>query len=121
MKNHDTIVMKDLSVKDLRSISRNRRMTKGYNDASVGYLRKRIFDKAESAGRMIVLVDPRGTSQICSNCKETVKKDLSVRVHICPYCGYIEDRDVNAAKNMLARASLPLQGQRGGPATLPDT
>ena len=34
---------------------------------------------------------------------------------------FIEDRDVNAAKNILARASLPLQGQRGGPATIPDT
>ena len=42
-----------------------------------------------------------------SDCKETVKKDLSVRVHICPYCGYIENRDVNAAKNILARAPYP--------------
>ena len=88
VKNHDIIAMEDLSVKQLRSISRNKRMTKGYNDASIGVLRKRICDKAESAGRTIVLVDPKGTSQICSNCQEVVEKDLSVRTHVCPHCGY---------------------------------
>ena len=36
-----------------------------------------------------------------SHCGETVKKSLSVRTHNCPHCGYIEDRDVNAAKNIL--------------------
>ncbi|MBO5669131.1 MAG: transposase, partial [Candidatus Methanomethylophilaceae archaeon] len=84
-------------------------------------LRKRICDKAESAGRTIVLVDPKGTSQICSNCQEIVEKDLSVRVHVCPHCGYEEDRDVNAARNILARAFSILQGQRDRPAILSDT
>ena len=117
VKNHDTIVMEDLSVKQLRSVSRNRVMTKSYNDASPGILRRRIQDKAGSAGREIILVDPRGTSQICSCCGNIVKKDLSVRVHVCPECGYNADRDVNAARNILARASLP--GLRGRPAILP--
>ena len=121
VKNHDIIAMEDLSVKQLRSISRNRNMTKGYNDASIGILRKRICDKAESAGRTIVLVDPKGTSQICSNCQEVVEKDLSVRIHVCPHCGYEEDRDVNAARNILARALSVLQGQRDRPAILSDT
>ena len=121
VKNHDIIAMEDLSVKQLRSISRNRNMTKGYNDASIGVLRKRICDKAESAGRTIVLVDPKGTSQICSNCQEIVEKNLSVRTHVCPYCNYEEDRDVNAARNILARALSILQGQRDRPAILSDT
>ena len=116
VKNHDTIVMEDLSVGQLRSISRNRKMTKGYNDASLGILRRRICDKAESAGRTIILVDPKDTSQICSQCGSYVKKDLSVRTHICTHCGYTADRDVNAARNILARAShLSL---RDGPAIL---
>ena len=121
VKNHDMIAMEDLSVEQLRSISMDRRMTKGYNDASIGELRRRICDKAESAGRTIVLVDPRDTSQICSNCQEVVEKDLSVRVHVCPYCNYEEDRDVNAARNILARALSVLQGQRDRPAILSDT
>ena len=63
----------------------------------------RIAEVAASARREIILVDPRGTSQICSGCGRVVKKDLSVRVHNCPGCGLIIDRDVNAARNILNR------------------
>ena len=35
-----------------------------------------------------------------------VPKDLSVRTHVCPYCRYVEDRDVNSCENMLERAGL---------------
>ena len=105
-KNHSHIVMEDLSVKQLRSISKNRYMTNGYNDASLGTLRIRIEDKASSAGREIVLVNPKGTSQMCSVCEDIVEKDLSVRQHVCPQCGYTADRDVNAARNILNRSHL---------------
>ena len=47
-------------------------------------------------------VTHRGTSQECSACGATVKKDLSVRVHKCD-CGYVADRDINAAINILHR------------------
>ena len=106
IKNHSHIVMEDLSVKELRSRSRNRFMTNGYNDASLGIVRKRIEDKASSAGREIILVDPKRTSQMCSRCDNIVEKDLSVREHICPHCGYTADRDVNAARNILQRSNL---------------
>ena len=106
VKNHSHIVMEDLSVKALRSISRDRFMTNGYNDASLGTLRRRIEDKASSAGREIILVDPKDTSQMCSVCEDIVEKDLSVRQHICPQCGYTADRDVNAARNILQRSYL---------------
>ena len=106
VKNHSHIVMEDLSVKQLRSKSRNRFMTNGYNDASLGLLRRRIEDKASSAGREIILVNPNKTSQMCSVCEDIVEKDLSVREHICPQCGYTADRDVNAARNILNRSHL---------------
>ena len=106
VKNHSHIVMEDLSVKELRSISRNRFMTNGYNDASLGLLRRRITDKASSAGREIILVDSKNTSQMCSVCEGMVKKSLSTRKHVCPYCGYTADRDVNAARNILDRSGL---------------
>ncbi|MCX6642810.1 MAG: zinc ribbon domain-containing protein, partial [Candidatus Bathyarchaeota archaeon] len=39
----------------------------------------------------------------CSGCGAYVRKDLSVRVHCCPVCGLVLDRDVNAARNVLKR------------------
>ena len=105
-KTYSHIVMEDLSVKELRFISRNRFMTNGYNDASLGLLRRRIADKASSAGREMILVEPRNTSQMCSVCESIVKKDLNTRMHICPHCGYTADRDVNASRNVLDRSGL---------------
>ncbi|MFZ3050505.1 MAG: zinc ribbon domain-containing protein, partial [Methanothrix sp.] len=39
--------------------------------------------------------------QRCSACGSIVKKDQSVRVHECPYCGFSCDRDYNASRNIL--------------------
>ena len=117
--NYDTIAMEDLSVSQLRRISRDRWMLKRYNDVKLGELRRRIQDKAASAGCSVILVDPRGTSQICSGCGAYVKKDLSVRMHVCPACGLEIDRDVNAARNILARAlsAVPIHGSTGDPSS----
>ncbi len=59
--------------------------------------------KAEDAGRTVVLVNPRGTTQECSGCGEIVPKGLHVRVHNCTHCGLVLSRDHNAALNILAR------------------
>lgn len=59
--------------------------------------------KAEEAGKVMELVNPRGTSQGCSGCGEVVQKTLTVRVHKCPHCGLVMDRDENAAINILNR------------------
>lgn len=67
--------------------------------------------KAEDAGRLFLQVDPKNTSKMCSRCKSLVDKDLSVRVHNCPHCGLILDRDHNAAINILA---LGLQSLNAG-------
>jgi transposase len=56
--------------------------------------------KAENAGKKLVEVNPRGTSQTCI-CGETVKKDLRVRWHNCDKCGLSEHRDVVSAKVIL--------------------
>jgi putative transposase len=57
--------------------------------------------KAENAGRVVILVEPRNTSKQCSGCGEMVEKSLDIRVHECPECGLIMDRDQNAAINIL--------------------
>ena len=82
------------------------------------------------ASTALVKVNPYGTSQKCSRCQHIVAKGLSVRVHECPYCGLVMDRDLNASKNILAagRAALasshnmrgsdsPPDGHAGVPAT----
>ena len=112
---HDGIAMEALSVRQLRSISKSRRMTNQYNDASIGRIRARISDVAASAHRMVILVDPKGTSQQCSRCGTVAEKGLEVRVHRCPSCGLMIDRDINAAINILNRGWTghpdPVQGR----------
>jgi putative transposase len=65
--------------------------------------------KAEDAGSHVILVNPRNTSQQCSGCGMIVAKTLSVRVHSCPHCGLVMDRDRNAAINIM-RLGLQSQG-----------
>jgi len=67
---------------------------------------------AEWSEGVIAFVDPKNTSQLCSGCGERIMKDLSMRVHVCPYCEFILDRDVNAARNTLQRG---LEIGRGPP------
>jgi putative transposase len=64
--------------------------------------------KAASAGKRVEAVPPAYTTQGCSNglpdgtvCSARVVKSLSIRTHVCPKCGYILDRDENAARNIL--------------------
>jgi predicted RNA-binding Zn-ribbon protein involved in translation (DUF1610 family) len=65
-----------------------------------------LFGQYLEAGRDIVLVDPRNTSQMCSRCGDMVNKGLEDRMHVCPGCGLVMDRDLNAAKNILKLASV---------------
>lgn len=88
---------------NIRGMLRNRRFARAISDAGWASFANILVSKAESAGVRVVKVDPRGTSQLCSACGATVRKDLSVRVHQCG-CGLVLDRDTNAARNILARA-----------------
>ncbi len=97
----DFIAIEKLKVKNM---VRNNHLNKSISDAGWSDFANILTYKAKSAGREIVKVNPAGTSQICSGCGETVKKSLSVRVHSCPFCGLVIDRDHNAAKNILLRA-----------------
>ncbi|HPT37516.1 MAG TPA: zinc ribbon domain-containing protein [Methanothrix sp.] len=49
----------------------------------------------------LIKADPGNTTQRCSACASRVNKDLSVRVHECPYCGFSCNRDYNASRNIL--------------------
>jgi putative transposase len=65
--------------------------------------------KAESAGRVVVEVDPRHTSQRCSQCGHVAAGNRVTQAQFrCLVCEYESDADVNAARNIL-RAGLALQ------------
>lgn len=90
-----------------------RKAKKGLNramaTASPARLVQLTEEKAEAAGRIVVKVDARNTSQVCSTCGVIgERKGLGVRVWTCEACGTIHDRDVNAAKNIRTRAELKL-------------
>jgi len=78
-------------------------LNKSILDAGWGQFVALCSHKAEEAGGKVVRVSPKHTSQACSGCGRIVKKDLDVRVHTCPHCGLVLDRDENAAINILAR------------------
>lgn len=61
--------------------------------------------KAECAGRTVIRVDPRYTSQACNQCGHTCKENrMSQAKFKCVQCGHEQNADVNAALNILARA-----------------
>ena len=101
---YGTIVIEDLRPSNM---VRNHTLARSIMDSSWGMLRDLLESKAESAGRQVIAVPPHYTSQKCSKCGEIVQKSLSVRTHICPWCGYTADRDVNAAKNILRAGVRP--------------
>lgn len=79
------------------------RLAKSILDAAWGQFINRLRYKVEETGSQLVDVNPHGTSQECSKCGNTVKKDLSQRIHDCPNCGLLLCRDENAAINILNR------------------
>jgi len=84
-------------------------LNKSILDASWGMFVDMCSRKAEEAGRTLLKVDPKYTSQICSICSQVRKKELSERWHSCD-CEAELDRDVNAAVNILARGYKTLSG-----------
>lgn len=93
------IAIEDLT---LAFMTQHPHLAKSAHDAALGMFRMMLEQKAEYAAVRVAAVNPWGTSQQCSGCGATVKKDLSVRVHRCT-CGLVLNRDVNAARNILQR------------------
>jgi putative transposase len=97
IERYDLIAIEDLN---LRGLAKGM-LARDCNDQGWGRFVALLSEKAEEAARELVLVDPKNTSQTCSACGAHVPKALGVRVHSCA-CGYVADRDVNAARNVLA-------------------
>jgi len=85
---------------NVKGMVKNHCLAKFISDASWSVFRSVLTTKAESAGRLVVVVNPAYTSQTCSGCGDIQKKSLSVRTHRCLVCGLVLDRDTNAAVNI---------------------
>lgn len=97
----DGIALEDLTI---RSMVRNRHLSKSILDSGWGMFKQSLTYKAASAGREIRLVNPAYTSKYCSNCGAVFQNfDLSARWVECA-CGLSLDRDHNAAINILRKA-----------------
>lgn len=96
--NNGLIAVEDLNVKGLASGM----LAKSVNDAGWASFLFMLAYKAESAGRVFVKVDPRGTSQTCL-CGASVPKTLTDREHACKECGLVADRDEVSAELILRR------------------
>ena len=98
---NQVIVTEDLKIKDM---VQNTYMSKSIMDASWYQLILQLKYKSEWSGRTYLKINTYfPSSQICSVCgiKNAALKNLSVRKWICPCCGSVHDRDINAAKNIL--------------------
>ncbi len=77
-------------------------LNKSISDGGWGMFTDMLQVKAGWAGRVLAFVDPKYTSQMCSNCGVVKAKTLEERWHSCE-CGCELDRDTNAAKNILKK------------------
>ncbi len=102
VNDYDLIALEDLPIQNM---ARNRHLSKSILDSGWGLFRQVLTDKAASAGREVVLVNPAYTSQECSNpnCRRRHNLSLKDRWVECA-CGLSLDRDHNAAINILNRA-----------------
>ena len=100
----------EVAVEDLKigNMVKNHHLAKSISDAAWGNFQLILQSKAANAGKPLTKVDPKYTSQKCSRCDSIVKKSLSVRVHDCPDCGLVLDRDHNAAIN-IKKAAVALR------------
>jgi putative transposase len=98
---YDQIIVEDLNIKQLKE-HKFKSTRRSVSDVSWNQFISFLTYKAESAGKFLIKVNPKNTSQICSFCGSYVQKDVSVRVHNCT-CGLSLDRDYNAALNILNR------------------
>ena len=98
---NQVIAVESLSVSNMQ---KNRCLAKSISDASWAEFVRQLEYKANWYGRTLVGIDRwYPSSKRCSDCGHTVSKlPLSVREWVCPECGTLHDRDINAARNVLA-------------------
>ena len=109
----EVIVHENLNIKGLAKT----RLSKSINDAGWSQFLSILTVKAENAGQKTIAVNPKNTSQDCSNCGEKVPKELNIRTHSCPYCGVVIDRDL-FAQHSVGNAAINIKNRAAGHSVL---
>ena len=115
---NQVIAVESLSVSNMQ---KNRCLSKSIADASWSEFLRQLEYKANWYGRELVGIDRwYPSSKRCSDCGYTMPKmPLNVRQWACPGCGSIHDRDVNAARNVLAAGlAVSARGESLSPVSL---
>jgi putative transposase len=101
VRGNDLIAIEDLNVSGM---VRNRRVARAISDCGWGEFRRQLQYKCERAGRRLVVIDRwYPSTKMCSACGFMLADlPLKVRAWRCPSCRVLHDRDLNAAKNILA-------------------
>ena len=100
---NQVIALEDLKVKDMEQ---NNKLARNITDASWSRLVTMLIYKADWYGRKVIKVPTDyPSSQLCSICgyQNSITKSLNIRKWVCPECGTVHDRDINAAKNILSK------------------
>jgi len=100
VQEYDVVAVEDLDVKPMLETGQN---AKNKQDAAWSRFIELLEYKGGLHGTHVETVEPRGTTKECSVCGVETAKPIWVREHSCPACGHTEDRDLNAAKNILDR------------------
>jgi putative transposase len=119
-KSYDLIVLEALKIKNMMARckpkkdvaggrylkngqGRKRGLNRVIGDAAWGELKLKIKAAAEKWGKIYLEVNPRHTSQQCSNCQEIDSASRKGEKYICTTCGHVDDADIQAGKNILNR------------------
>jgi putative transposase len=112
VRSADTIVIEDLNVS---AMVKNRGLARAISDCGWGEFRRQLAYKCERYGRDLVVIDRwYPSSKTCSACGHLLADlSLSTRHWTCPACRARHDRDINAAKNILAAGLAVARGSPG--------
>ena len=102
VQTYDLIVLEDLRINNML---KNHKLAKHIQDASWSNFKTILRYKTIKHGKHYEEVDAKYTSQTCI-CGASVPKTLKDRVHNCPICGIVEDRDTHSAKIILSRSKI---------------
>jgi putative transposase len=113
-RRYDTIFLEDL---DVVAMLKNHQLARALSDVGMGEFRRQIEYKTQLQGGQAVLVDRYfPSSKQCRKCgQKNEKMTLRDRLFCCPFCGHREDRDLNAARNILAEGQRILKTTGGTP------
>jgi putative transposase len=112
IRGNDLIAIEDLAVQNM---VRNRRLARAISDCGWGEFRRQLAYKCQRAGRRLIVTGRwYPSTKICSACGFLLAElPLNVRAWGCPSCRTRHDRDLNAAKNILAAGLAAARGNPG--------